>query len=149
MDYKKIIEENKKYHYFIISTNKIIFLSSSNDKSEAKQLALKKLNPNIDKLIGKKIFLLKLKIVYNAFIKQSQKKNSLNLIGGPINISIERGLIVNENKIKNEKEGGNSNIYLSDKYLKNNNDITKEFKKILKEYIDTKTSKSIVDVTIL
>jgi len=117
MDYKKIIEENKKYHYFIISTNKIIFLSSSNDKSEAKQLALKKLNPNIDKLIGKKIFLLKLKIVYNAFIKQSQKKNSLNLIGGPINISIERGLIVNENKIKNEKEGGNSNIYLSDKYF--------------------------------
>ena len=93
--------------------------------------------------------MLKLKIVYNAFIKQSQKKNSLNLIGGPINISIERGLIVNENKIKNEKEGGNSNIYLSDKYLKNNNDITKEFKKILKEYIDTKTSKSIVDVTIL
>ena len=42
-----------------------------------------------------------------------KKENSLNLIGGPINISIEYGLIVNKNKIKNEKEGGNNNIYLS------------------------------------
>ena len=149
MDYKNVIENNDRYHYFIVASNKIIFLSSSNDKSEAKQLALKKLKPNIEKLIGQKIYLLKLKIVYNAFMDQKQKKNSLNLIGGPISIVINRGLIVSANKIKNETEGGNNNIYLSQKYIENNNDITKDFKKVLSEYISTRTSKSIVDVTIL
>ena len=117
MDYKNVIENNDRYHYFIVASNKIIFLSSSNDKSEAKQLALKKLKPNIEKLIGQKIYLLKLKIVYNAFMDQKQKKNSLNLIGGPISIVINRGLIVSANKIKNETEGGNNNIYLSQKYI--------------------------------
>ena len=129
--------------------SKIVFLSSSNDKSEAKKLALKKLAPNIDNLIGKKIFLLKLKVVYNAYVAQKKKENSLNLIGGPINISIERGLIVNEKKIKNEKECKSDNIYLSNKYLKNNIDITKDFKKVLREYIETRRTKSIIDVVTL
>ena len=43
MNYKEIVDNALKYHYFIASSSKIILLSSSNDKSEAKKLALKKL----------------------------------------------------------------------------------------------------------
>jgi len=63
MDYKNIINISKKYHYFIKSTNKIIHLSESNSKTEAKQLALDKLKNTIEKLIGKNIIFMKIKLI--------------------------------------------------------------------------------------
>jgi hypothetical protein len=39
MDYRTIVKNAKKYHYYAIATNKIGFLSSSNKKNEAKKLA--------------------------------------------------------------------------------------------------------------
>lgn len=39
MDYKKIIKNTNKFHYFIRTQNKTVHLSSSNSKSDAKNLA--------------------------------------------------------------------------------------------------------------
>jgi hypothetical protein len=92
MDYKEIIKKSKKYHYFITSTNKTIHLSSSNSLSEAKESALIKLKPNITKLIGKKLILIKIKSTYKKFEKEKES-GELKITGGPILFKFERGLI--------------------------------------------------------
>jgi hypothetical protein len=101
MNYKNIVKQNLKYHYFIATTNKLIDLGASNSKKEAKRLALVKLEKDIDKLIGKYLILVKIKSVYNKFIEQSKKENSLNMIKAPIVLDIEYGLIKDNTKIKN------------------------------------------------
>jgi hypothetical protein len=121
MNYKEIVDNTLKYHYFIASSSKIILLSSSNDKSEAKKIALKKLEPNIDKFIGKKLILLRVKSVESAFEKQKEDKTIMQLIGGPIVLRFEEGIIESPNKIKNKGVGENNLVYISKKYLKTHN----------------------------
>jgi hypothetical protein len=144
MDYKDIINTTKKYHYFIKSSTKVIHLSESNSKDEAKNLALEKLKPNIKNLIGKNLIFLKIKT------SKPENDNSLKLVGGSIVFEFENGLIKSESKIKNELEGGNNKIYLSDKYIKNNKtNLVKDYKKIITNYYDNKINQSLIDVTIL
>ena len=99
MDYDEIVNNVNKYHYYVTTQSKIIHLSSSNSKNEAKNLALEKLQPNIDNLIGKKILFIKIKSVNDEYLK-SKSSDELQVIGGPILIKFESGIIINSKKIK-------------------------------------------------
>ena len=150
MNYKEIVNNINKYHYFIASTSKTVLLSSSNDKSEAKKLALKKLEPQIDTFIGKKIILLRIKSVESAFEKQKEDK-LMRLIGGPIEINIEHGLITSKNKIENKQASGNTLVYISKKYLKTHNQQidNNDLKSIINDFVTNKLNKGLLSQTIL
>ena len=143
MDYNNIIETAKKYHYFIKSSVRIIHLSESNNKSEAKVEALKKLEPTIDNLIGKKIIFLKIKLTNN-------KDNFFKSEDGPISLIFEPAIIKSNIKIKDLIECGNNTIYLSDKFIKKNKEnLIKSYKKIISDFYNEKLNKSLLDVKIL
>lgn len=147
MNYKELVNNANKYHYYITSQTKIIHLSSANNKSEAKKLALEKLKPNINNLIGKKIVLIRIKSIESQY---NNKTTVLNVIGGPIVLKIERGLIKSKNKIQNYEEGGNTSIYLSEKYIKKNKlNLTKDLNKIIKDYILEKLNLGLLNLNIL
>lgn len=148
MNYKELVNNAYKYHYYITTQTKIIHLSSSNDKSEAKKIALEKLKPNIDNLIGKKIILIRIKSIETKY--NNDKKKTLNVTGGPIVFNIERGIIKSKSKIKNYKEGGNNSIYLSEKYIKKNKlNLTKDLTTIIKDYILEKLNFGLLNLNIL
>jgi hypothetical protein len=149
MDYKDIVNKALKYHYYVVTTTKIGFLSSSNNKSEAKKLALEKLKPSIDKFIGKKLVIIKIRSVANAYEKQ-KTSGELKIIGGPIIFKFERGLIKSINKISNIQTGGNDEIYLSDKYIKKHQDnIAFNLKKLVSDVLADKINQGLLAMTIL
>ena len=146
--YDEIINKVNKYYYFIVSPNKTILLSSSNDLEEAKNEAILKLEPQIDKFIGKKLIFIKVLNTYENF--KDKDLNNLKLIGGPIAFEFMSGLINNKKKIKNEKETGNNKYYLSKKYIKKNiSNITKDLNIVVKKYLDNITNNTFLDVNIL
>ena len=146
-NYDKIIDMVDKYYYFIVSPNKTIQLSSSNDLDEAKSKAIEKLEPKINTFIGKKLVFVK---IINTYKKFKGDSNTLGLIGGPIAFEFMSGLIENKNKIKNEKETGNNKYYLSKKYIKENIDnISKDLGKIVKKYLANLTTQTFMDVNVL
>ena len=150
MNYKEIVNNTNKYHYFITSSSKTILIGSSNDKNEAKQLALKKIEPQIDNFIGKKLILIRIKSVESAFEKQKEDK-LMRLIGGPIMINIEYGIIKSKNKIENIQAEGNTLVYISKKYLKTHNqqiDPT-DLKSIINDFVTNKMNKGLLSQTIL
>jgi hypothetical protein len=127
-----------------MSSEKIINLGASNNKSEAKIEALNKLKPKIDILIGKKIIFLKIKETKN------KKEFFLTSKDGPISLIFEPAIIKSNNKIKNLKEGGNNLIYLSNKFIKKNKEnLLKDYKKIVRQFYNEKLNKSSIDVKIL
>ena len=149
MDYKKLINNVMKYHYFVVTNTKIGLIASSNSKSEAKKLALEKLKPNINNLIGKHIYLVKIKSVANAFEKQ-KTSGELAVIGGPIVFEIEHGKILSTIKIKNSRQDINSYIYLSKKYIKKNIDnIIVDLKKVVSKYYNNELNTGLLSMNIL
>ena len=141
MDYKEIIKNTKKFHYFIRTQNKTVHLSSSNSKSEAKELALKKIGSQIDKIIGKNLILIK--------IKQEDPtiKNDLKLIGGHIAFVLEHGTIKNRDTIKNINNSFGNNIYLTDKYIKKHKDnLIEDYKKFIPNFLNKHFTLSIIDI---
>ena len=143
--YDQIIELVDKYYYFIVSPKKIILLSSSNDLTNAKQFALKKLEPKIDEFIGNELIFVKIINTYDKF--KDKKKNNLKLVGGPIAFEFMSGLIKNKKKIINDKEMGNNKYYLSKKYIKENIDnISKKISKVVKKYINDRKTKTFMDI---
>jgi hypothetical protein len=143
---KDYVLKNHKYHYWITSTNKIIKLSSSNNKSEAKQEALKKLSKHINDFIGKKLILVRLKSVEYAYL--TQKEEELNIIGGPIMVRLEHGIIKSKTKISNYEKGDNNILYLSKKYISENK-IEHDMKDIVKKYITKKLNQGLFNMNIL
>jgi len=149
MDYKEIVYKAKKYHYYVVSTHKTIFLSNDNKKSKAKKLVLDKLKPNIDKLIGNKLVVVKIKSVANEFEKQ-KKSDELKIIGGPILLEFGRGLIKSASKISNFNDKLNNKVYLSDKYIKKNEDnIAFDLKKLVRNFMIEKFNQGLLAMTIL
>ena len=141
MNYKEIIENTNKFHYFIKSQNKTIHLSSSNSKSEAKELALKKLDSQIDKVIGKNIILIKIKQ------ENSIKNNDLKLIGGNISFIFEEGKIKDKNTIKNINKSFYHKIYLTDKYIKKHREnLIKDYKKFLPDFLNKDNELGLIGV---
>jgi hypothetical protein len=126
----EILKNVNKYHYYISSSTKTIFLSSSNDKKEARELALQKLAPNIKNLIGKNIILVSIKNVESKY----NDEDKLNIIGGPITFEIQTEIIKSENKISSGDKS-KRNVYLSEKFIKKNiSDITVKLKDVINDY---------------
>jgi hypothetical protein len=124
----EILEETNIYNYFISSPSKTILLSSSNNKEEAKKLALQKLSPNIENLIGKNIIL--------VTIKNSEKKykKDATLTGGPITFELQTEIIKSSDKIKSGDKS-TRNVFLSEKFIKKNkDDITIKIKDIVNDF---------------
>lgn len=141
MNYKDIIKNTKKFHYFIKSQNKIIHLSSSNSKSEAKKLALNKLGNQINKIIGKYLILIKIKQ------EDSSKDNALQLIGGNIAFILENGEIKDKETIKNINRSYKNKIYLTDKYIKKHKEnLIEDYKKFLSDFLNKHNNLSLIDV---
>ena len=148
--YDQIIDLINKYYYFIVSPNKIILLSSSNDLEEAKKKAISKLEPQINKFIGKKLVFVRIINTYDKFKKEKENKENLNLIQGPIAFEFLFGLISDKKKIKNEKESGNNKYYISKKYIKENiNNISKDIKKDVKKYLINVNTQTFMDINVL
>jgi hypothetical protein len=144
--YDLIIENVDKYYYFIVSPNKTILLSSSDNLKDVEEKALSKLKPKINTFIGKKLVFVKIINTYKKF----KSENTLGLIGGPIAFEFMSGLVENKNKIKNEKETGNNKYYLSKKYIKENiNNISKDLNLIVKKYLDNLTENTFMDINVI
>jgi hypothetical protein len=149
MDYKDIVNNVKKYHYYVVTKTKIGFLSSSNNKSESKKLALEKLKPNIDKYIGMKLVFVKIKSVAKAFENQ-KTSDELKIIGGPIIFEFDRGLVKSATKITNFSDELNNKVYLSDKYIKKHKDnIAFNLKKLVSDFKNEKFNQGFLAMTIL
>jgi hypothetical protein len=100
-------------------------------------------------LIGKKLVVVKVKSVAKAFEKQ-KTSDELKIIGGPILLKFDRGLIKSANKISNFREGGNNKIYLSDKYIKKHKDnIVFDLKKLVSDVMTRKIHQGLLAMTIL
>lgn len=146
--YDQIIDLVDKYYYFIVTPQKVILLSSSDNLQEAKKLALKKLEPKIDEFIGNELIFVKISNTYNKF--KDKENNKLDLVGGPIAFEFMTGIIKNKKKITNEKEMGNNKYYLSKKYIKENiKDISHKLSKVVKKYIKDRKTKTFMDISIL
>jgi hypothetical protein len=146
--YDQIIGLVDKYYYFVASPKKIILISSSNDLAKAKKMAIEKLEPKIDKFIGKKLIFVKIINTYNKF--KNKDTNELGLVGGPIAFEFMSGLVENKKKITNEKEIGNNKYYLSKKYIKENiNEISKKLSNVVKMYLSDYKTKNFMDISIL
>lgn len=149
MDYKDIVNRANKYHYYAASHTTLAFLSSHNKKLEAKRLALDKLKPNISNLIGKKLVFVKIKSVAKKFKKQNTS-DELKIIGGPILLEFQRGLIKSPRNISNFSDELNNKIYLSDKYIKKYKDnIAFDLKKLVKDFMTDKFNQGLLAMTIL
>ena len=151
MDYKEIMNKVKKYYYYVVTTNITKCISSSNNKSKAKKLALEELkkNTDIDKIIGKKLIFVKIKLVIKKFEKQKTTEE-LKLIGGPILVKFKRAIIESSNKISNISDVLNNKIYLSNKYIKKNQDnIAFNLDKLVRDFVSNKFNQGLLAMTIL
>jgi hypothetical protein len=149
MDYKNIIVNIGKYHYLIVNSSKSIILSSSNSKSEARQNALVKLQPILNDVLGKHIYLLTIRKISKKDLK-SQEKTTLKVIGGPIKVSIERIEVINKNKLKNKGGPGNNRIYFSEKYLQKYKEIkNSNLEQFAFDYHNKKLKQGLFDVNII
>jgi hypothetical protein len=149
MDYKNIIVNIGKYHYLIVNSSRSIILSSSNSKSEARQNALVKLQPILNDVLGKHIYLLTIRKIPKKDLK-SQEKTTLKVIGGPIKVSIERIEVINKNKLKNKGGPGNNRIYFSEKYLQKYKEIkNSNLEQFAFDYHNKKLKQGLFDVNII
>jgi hypothetical protein len=143
-NYKEIIRNTMKYHYFLKTANKLMRLCSANTKSEAKKQALKQIGQNINTLIGYKLILLIVKRTY------PEKNNDLDLIKGNIGFFFKLGLVKSSTKIKNEPMAGGDTIYLSNKYIKAHQDnLIKDYKHFIIDYFNKKLNYSLINVHVL
>jgi len=75
---------------------------------------------------------------------------AVKLIGGKIVFEFEDGLIKSTTNIKNKIMGGNNKIYLSDKYIdKHQDNLIKDYKKVIMDFYNKKLNQSLIDVNIL
>ena len=123
-DYKKFVVDVGKYQYLIVNKTKSIILSSSNSKNEARQEALNKLQPIMDAVLGKNIYLLTIRVIPKEDIKW-QEQDSIKVFGGPIEASIEKIQVVSPTKLKNLGGFRNKRAYFTDEYFKKYKEIKK------------------------
>lgn len=135
-----IIKNNNKYYFaLVISRNKIKIISSSRDKSQAKNNTIDFLNK---KLKSKE----NLPVIYRFTIKKNENKGHKDKSMVSLNVDLlilleEIYIKFENNKIKLKKNPNicNSNrIFIDNKFLENNNEITdKLIKTISKKYFNT------------
>jgi hypothetical protein len=116
----EILNELDKYYLYVVNNKKAILLSSSDSKSELRNITLKKLGNKIDKYNGLYLYRIKLmKVPKKDLLNDIQSK--IKMIGGPIVAYIEHIQInVNNNQTKLvsiDTEIANNKIYFSSVYL--------------------------------
>jgi len=149
MDYKNIIVNIGKYHYLIVNSSKSIILSSSNSKNEARQNALVKLQPILNDVLGKNIYLLTIRKISKKDLK-SQENDSIKVLGGPIEIIIEKIEVINKNKLKNKGGFGNKRIYFTEKYLQKYKEINRNsLEKFAFDYHNKKLKQGPFDINVI
>ena len=149
MDYKNIIVNIGKYHYLIVNSSKSIILSSSNSKNEARQNALEKIQPILNAVLGKHIYLLTIRKIPKKDLK-SQENDSIKLLGGPIEIIIERIEVINKNKLKNKGGFRNNIIYFSESFFKKYKEIkNSNLEQIAFDYHNKKLKQGPLDVNVI
>ena len=148
MNYKQIIQNIGKYHYLIVNSSKSILLSSNNSKNEARNKALQKIKPIINNVLGKYIYMLTIRKIKDIDLK-AQENDTVKLLGGPIEITIEKVLVVNAEKLKNEGGWDNNRIYFSKKYLDSKLIVSDNIKKIAYDYHNKKLKTGPFDVNII
>lgn len=148
MNYKQIIQNIGKYHYLIVNSSKSILLSSNNSKNEARNEALQKIKPIINNVLGKYIYMLTIRKIKNTDLK-AQENDTVKLLGGPIEITIEKVLVVNAEKLKNEGGWDNNKIYFSKKYLDSKLIVPDNIKKIAYDYHNKKLKNSPFNLNII
>ena len=128
MNIYEILEGTNIYHYFIGSPSKLASLSSSDDKHEARKLALQKLSPNTKNLTGKNVILVTIKNT-----EKNYKENS-EFTCGPIAFELQNEIIKSSSQIKSG-DGSTRVVYLSEKYIeKNIEDITVKLRDVVTDY---------------
>jgi hypothetical protein len=148
-NYDKIIGFVDKYYYFVVGDKSVKFLGSGKSLKQAKEKTLKTLEPKIDDFMGSDLIFVKIENSYDDY-KIQKKDKGIKIIGGPIVFIIEKGVIDNKQKIRNEREVGNNRYYLSKKYIKEHMDnIVIDLKKIVNNYSKNKYKKSLIDINIL
>lgn len=149
MDYKNIIVNIGKYHYMIVNSSKSIILSSSNSKNEARQNALEKLQPILNAVLGKHIYLLTIRKISKKDLK-SQEKDTIKVLGGPIEVSIEKIEVINKNKLKNKGGFGNRRAYFTESFFKKNKEINRSnLEQFAFDYHNKKLKQGPFDVNVI
>ena len=148
MNYKQIIQNIGKYHYLIVNSSKSILLSSNNSKNEARNKALQKIKPIINNVLGKYIYMLTIRKIKDTDLK-AQENNYIKVFGGPIEITIEKVLVVNEKQLKNKGGSKNNKVYFSKKYLDSKSIVLDNIKKIAYDYHNEKLKNSHFDLNII
>lgn len=138
----ELIKNTGKYHYLIANSKKALLLSSNNSKNEARKEALSNIKPIIDKVKGKDILLLTIRKISEKRLK-SQEDDDIQLLGGPIQITIEKIKVISENKLKNLGGSKNNKAYFTQKFVDKNNIIdTKYLTEIAYNYFNNSNWKS-------
>ena len=110
MNINEILEGTNIYHYFIGSPSKLASLSSSDDKHEARKLALQKLSPSIKNLTGKNVILVTIKNTEKNYIEKPE------FTCGPIAFELQNEIIKSSSQIKSGDRSTRV-VYLSEKYI--------------------------------
>ena len=118
MNIDDILDNIQKYHYIGCGKKTCKIISSSDDKNEAKQKAIKFLKPHESDVIDS--------VIYLATINKSAKKWSKNdneLLPGPVVLTITEYKVKKEIKLKEIDSGINNQVFITPKYLKKNDGI--------------------------
>ena len=128
--YDNLISKYPKYGYYAVTKKQVIELSTGNDLQETTDKALEKLDPHMDKMIGKNIIMTELKNTYDAF-----KRDKIGAIGGAIAIYIKEGTIISPKRIKLSRAEGNNRFYFSKDYIREHHEnLMKDVKQAVREY---------------
>ena len=128
--YDNLISKYPKYGYYAVTKKQVIELSTGNDLQETTDKALEKLEPHMDKMIGKNIIMTELKNTYDAF-----KRDKLDFVGGAIAIYIKEGTIISPKRIKLSRAEGNNRFYFSKDYIREHHEnLMKDVKQAVREY---------------
>ena len=130
MDYKKLIKKVGKHHFLFAARNKVIVFSSNNKYNEAIRETLKKIKSKLTSLRNKYVVHIKLKKVREEDIKEN-KKSDLKFVGGVVQAIIKIYHINDDGELVNDDETMSLRVYFTEKYLKENREISKkDLKKI-------------------
>ena len=134
-----------KYYLYIVNNSKSILLSSSNSKTELRELGLEKIGNKINKFNGLFLYRVKIMKVSNR-IKDNDKQSKIKTVGGPYVAIIEKIQInIKPSRVQLKSiSSDNNKIYFSDKYFKKYNFIQQEsINKLIFDYATNKFNNNI------
>ena len=145
MNIGDLLDDIQKYHYVGCGKKKCKLISSSNNKTEATNKAIKFLKPHESDVIDSVIYLVSIK-------KSVEKwnKNDYELLPGPILITIAEYKVKKELKLKEIDSGINNQIFVTQKYLKKNDGINvDDILKSVSSFAKGKLKKGLMEKNIL